>query len=97
MNLNAIWPKKMSPKFVPLTDSSDDSNGDSERSIAKEEEIESSINLPDISSDDAEWISSSDWELDSRQDSANMIKDKNNFIFMFVLKSSNSGSKFTCK
>lgn len=56
---------KKSPKLVPLTDSSDDSNEDSERSIVEEEKIESPMSLSDISSDDAEWTSSSDSELTS--------------------------------
>lgn len=56
--------RKKSPKLVPLTDSDiDDTDYDSssERQVIEdeEEEMESSINLSDISSDDAEWTSGS--------------------------------------
>ena len=56
--------RKKSPKLVPLTDSdTDDTDYDSssERHVIEdeEEEMESSINLSDISSDDAEWTSGS--------------------------------------
>ena len=50
--------KKKFPKLVPLTDSDN-----SETGIVEEEEIGSTIDLSDISSDDAEWTSSSDSEL----------------------------------
>ena len=57
--------RKKSPKLVPLTDNDCESN--SERHVIEDEheETECSINLSDISSDDAEWISSSDSELNS--------------------------------
>ena len=56
--------RKKSPKLVPLTDSdTDDTDYDSssERHVIEdeEEEMESSINLSDISSDDVEWTSGS--------------------------------------
>ena len=52
---------KKSPKLVPLTDSDTDYDSSSERHVIEdeEEEMESSINLSDISSDDAEWTSCS--------------------------------------
>lgn len=59
--------RKKSPKLVPLTDSDTDCDSSSERHVIEdeEEEMESNINLSDISSDDAEWTSSSDSELNS--------------------------------
>jgi hypothetical protein len=51
--------RKKSPKLVPLTDSDTDYDSSSERHVIEDEEMESSINLSDISSDDAEWTSGS--------------------------------------
>ena len=76
MNLKAIFnlkphkkkrTRKKFPKLVPLTDSDTDCVSSSERHIIEDEEkeMESSINLSDISSDDAEWTSSSDSESNS--------------------------------